>query len=57
MLHRDGAMLARYPHIEAMIGRNFRTAPVQQILSKADYGTTRLISPVDGEDRLAAARR
>jgi diguanylate cyclase (GGDEF)-like protein len=56
MLHRDGAMLARYPHIEAMIGRNFGTAPVQQILSKADYGTTRLISPVDGEDRLAAAR-
>jgi diguanylate cyclase (GGDEF)-like protein len=56
MLHRDGAMLARYPHIEAMIGRSFGTAPVQQILSKADYGTTRLISPVDGEHRLAAAR-
>jgi diguanylate cyclase (GGDEF)-like protein len=56
MLHRDGTMLARYPHIEAMIGRNFRTAPVQQILARADYGTTRLISPVDGEDRLAAAR-
>jgi diguanylate cyclase (GGDEF)-like protein len=56
MFHRDGTMLARYPHIEAMIGRNFRTAPVQQILARADYGTTRLISPVDGEDRLAAAR-
>jgi len=56
MLHRDGTMLARYPHIEAMIGRNFRTAPVQQILAGADYATTRLISPVDGEDRLAAAR-
>jgi len=39
-----------------MIGRNFRTAPVQQILARADYATTRLISPVDGEDRLAAAR-
>ncbi len=56
MFHRDGTMLARYPHIEAMIGRNFRTAPVQQILARADYATTRLISPVDGEDRLAAAR-
>jgi diguanylate cyclase (GGDEF)-like protein len=56
MFHRDGTMLARYPHIEAMIGRNFRTAPVQQILARADYGTTRLTSPVDGEDRLAAAR-
>jgi diguanylate cyclase (GGDEF)-like protein len=56
MLHRDGTMLARYPHIEAMIGRNFQTAPIQQILSRADHGTTRLISPVDGEDRLASAR-
>jgi diguanylate cyclase (GGDEF)-like protein len=56
MFHRDGTMLARYPHVEAMIGRNFRAAPVQQILARADHGTTRLISPVDGEDRLAAAR-
>ena len=56
MSHRDGTMLARYPHIEAMIGRNFRTAPIQQILSRVDHGTTRVISPVDGEDRLVAAR-
>jgi diguanylate cyclase (GGDEF)-like protein len=56
MFHRDGTMLARYPHVEAMIGRNFRNAPAQQILAKADHGTTRLISPVDGEDRLASAR-
>ena len=56
MVHRDGTMLARYPHIEAMIGRNFRTGPVQKMLARADYGTTRLISPVDGEHRLLAAR-
>jgi diguanylate cyclase (GGDEF)-like protein len=56
LLHRDGTLLARYPHIEAMIGRNFQTAPIQQILSRADHGTTRLISPIDGEDRLASAR-
>lgn len=56
MFHRDGTMLARYPHVEAMIGRSFRTAPVQQILAKADHGTTRLVSPVDGENRLASAR-
>ena len=56
LLHRDGTMLARYPHIEEMIGRNFKTAAAQQILSKANYGTVRLISPVDGEDRLAAIR-
>jgi diguanylate cyclase (GGDEF)-like protein len=56
MLHRDGTMLARIPHVEAMIGRNLSTTPMQQILSRADHGTTRQISPVDGEDRLVAAR-
>ena len=56
MFHRDGTMLARYPHVEAMIGRSFRNAPAQQILARADHGTTRLISPVDGEHRLASAR-
>jgi diguanylate cyclase (GGDEF)-like protein len=56
MLHRDGTMLARIPHVEAMIGRNLRTTPMQQILSRADHGTTRQISPVDGEDRLVSAR-
>jgi len=56
LTHRDGTMLARYPHIEAMIGRNFRTGPIQQILSRVDHGTARVISPVDGEDRLVSAR-
>jgi diguanylate cyclase (GGDEF)-like protein len=56
LLHRDGTMLARYPHVEEMIGRNFKMAAVPQILSKANQGTVRLISPVDGEDRLASIR-
>lgn len=56
LLHRDGTLLARYPHVEEMIGRNFGTAPVQQLLSKTQQGTIRLISPVDGENRLASAR-
>ena len=56
MMHRDGTMLARYPHVEAMIGENFKTGPAQQLLSKADHGTLRLISPVDGKDRIAAIR-
>jgi diguanylate cyclase (GGDEF)-like protein len=56
LLHRDGTMLARYPHIEEMIGRNFKMAAAPQVLSKANNGTVRLISPVDGEDRLASIR-
>ena len=58
MYHRDGTMLARYPHVEAKIGRNFATGQVhQRILAKSDHGTLRLTSPIDDLDRLAAARR
>jgi diguanylate cyclase (GGDEF)-like protein len=57
MYHRDGTLLARYPHVEAMIGQNFMAGPVhQQVLSKSDQGTIRLTSPIDGKERLASAR-
>jgi diguanylate cyclase (GGDEF)-like protein len=56
LLHRDGTLLARYPHVENMIGKNLASPPVSAILSKAGHGTTRLISPVDGEERLASIR-
>jgi diguanylate cyclase (GGDEF)-like protein len=57
MYHRDGTLLARYPHVDDMIGRNFGTGMVhQKILSKTDHGTLRLTSPIDGLERLAAAR-
>ena len=58
MYHRDGTLLARYPHIDAMIGRNFESGEVhRQILSKSDHGTIRLTSPIDGMERLASARK
>jgi diguanylate cyclase (GGDEF)-like protein len=57
LFHRDGTLLARYPRVEAMIGRNFSTSPIfRNVLSKADHGTTRLDSPVDGQHRLGSAR-
>jgi diguanylate cyclase (GGDEF)-like protein len=54
--HRDGTLLARYPHVEDMIGRNFRTARIQQLLARANQGSVRWVSPVDGEDRVTSAR-
>jgi diguanylate cyclase (GGDEF)-like protein len=40
-----------------MIGRNFSSGPVfRKVLSKADHGTTRLDSPIDGQDRLSSGR-
>jgi diguanylate cyclase (GGDEF)-like protein len=57
MYHHDGTLLARYPHVDAMVGLNFRGGLVhRQILSKSDHGTMRLISPIDGLERLASAR-
>jgi PAS domain S-box-containing protein len=58
MHHRNGTLLVRYPHPEGMIGRNFRTggpAIRQKIFELAQY-TTRLTSPIDGQDRLVSSR-
>ena len=57
MYHRDGTLLARYPHVQEMIGQNFEASPVHRhLLTNTDHGTMRLTSPIDGMDRLAAAR-
>ncbi len=57
MFHRDGTLLARYPHLDSMLGQNFANGPFfQNVLSKSDHGTLRLTSPVDGLDRLGSAR-
>lgn len=57
MHHRDGTLLARYPHVEELIGKNFRTGPVnQQQVFELPQSTTRLASPVDGKDRLVSSR-
>jgi diguanylate cyclase (GGDEF)-like protein/PAS domain S-box-containing protein len=57
MLHRDGTLLARYPHSSELMGRNFRNGPFeQQRVFGLDHFAGRFMSPVDGEDRLISAR-
>ena len=57
MHHRDGTLLARYPHIEEMIGRNFKTGPAsQQQVFELAYTTSRLTSPLDGKARVISSR-
>ncbi|WP_369723447.1 EAL domain-containing protein [Bradyrhizobium sp. LLZ17] len=57
MLHRDGTLLARYPHSSDLMGHNFKTGPFeQQRVFGLDHFAGRLTSPVDGEDRLISAR-
>jgi diguanylate cyclase (GGDEF)-like protein/PAS domain S-box-containing protein len=56
MHHSDGTLLARYPHVPELLGRNFRNGPaVQQRIFELAHSTGRL-SPMDGNDRLIASR-
>ncbi|WGS17153.1 MULTISPECIES: EAL domain-containing protein [unclassified Bradyrhizobium] len=57
MHHRDGTLLARYPHVEELIGKNFRSGPAsQQQVFELPQSTSRLTSPIDGKDRLVSSR-
>lgn len=54
---REGALLARYPHVEALIGENFNKGPSEQrAVFEAPQFVGQLRSPMDGKDRLVASR-
>jgi hypothetical protein len=56
MYHRDGTLVARYPHIEKMIGSHVRNSPIYRyISSQTGRGTIRLTSPIDAQERVASA--
>jgi diguanylate cyclase (GGDEF)-like protein len=54
MYRRDGILLARYPHIEHMIGSNIRASNIFAYMSLSSGGTVRVTSPIDGQERLAS---
>ena len=56
MHHHGGKLLARYPHVEAVIGKDFKadSTPEAAAFLKRDHGTTRLMSPIDGIERLVS---
>ena len=57
MHHRDGTMLARFPHADNMIGKNFRSGSDEQLkLFELNHHTTQLVSPIDGANRLISSR-
>mgnify|MGYP003707176999 CR=1 FL=1 len=56
LFDREGKMLARYPHVEDLIGKNFKDAPLmRKVLTQGGQQTLRIKSPVDGEERLGSA--
>jgi diguanylate cyclase (GGDEF)-like protein len=58
LFQEDGTMVARYPHVEAAIGKNFsNSAPFTNAGPAGRFITAHVISPVDGQERLAAGGR
>jgi histidine kinase family protein len=58
LLHlRDGTVLARYPHIDAVVGKTYADLPpFKDILARDIAGTTVMDSPIDGTRRVLAIR-
>ncbi|ABD90147.1 bifunctional diguanylate cyclase/phosphodiesterase [Rhodopseudomonas palustris] len=55
MHHRDGTLLARHPHVEELLGKNFKTGREDQRRLFETPGLARLPSPIDGQERLVAS--
>src|SRR5206468_429576 len=54
LFSRDGVLLARYPHRDAL-GTSYAQGPLfTKVLSRSDHGVVRLTSIVDGKERLIA---
>jgi diguanylate cyclase (GGDEF)-like protein len=57
MHERAGVLLARFPHVETMIGKNFNNGPSEQraVFESAQFAGE-MRSPMDGKERLVASR-
>lgn len=57
MHHRDGTLLARYPHVDDLLGKNFSSgSEAQRKVFETDHYSGSVLSPFDGEERLVASR-
>ncbi|ULL01080.1 EAL domain-containing protein [Bradyrhizobium sp. I71] len=56
LFDRQGKMLARHPHVEELIGRDFRDAPLmRKVLTNGGQQTLRVRGLIDDEERLGSA--
>ncbi len=56
MVHRNGTLLARFPHNDALTRENFRNGPLMQRVLSRDGTTSGIFtSPIDGEEKVGAA--
>ncbi len=57
MYHRDGTLLASYPHTEEQIGQNYSSDPLMQHVNRSESPTTmRVRNPLDDIERLSSVR-
>jgi diguanylate cyclase (GGDEF)-like protein len=57
-MYLHGALLARFPHAEGLMGTKLNMARLfARILAEQGRFTTTITSPIDGKERLIAARR
>jgi diguanylate cyclase (GGDEF)-like protein/PAS domain S-box-containing protein len=52
----DGALLTRFPQIDSIIGKPYKSY-INAAIGNGDSGTTRFVSQFSGKDRLMAAHR
>jgi diguanylate cyclase (GGDEF)-like protein/PAS domain S-box-containing protein len=58
LLHRNGELLARYPHVDAMVGRSFPNGMVGALAPDADSAVDRRVSIIGRpDDRIVAVCR
>ena len=59
MHHHDGKLLARYPHVEEIMGKDFKANSTPEAAAILDqvHGTAQLMSSVDGSERLVAIQK
>jgi diguanylate cyclase (GGDEF)-like protein len=57
LVHRNGAMLARYPHMDEAIGRNFQNSPlIRRVLQGEGALSDVFTNTLKGEERLGAIK-
>lgn len=57
LFNGDGTLLVRFPHQESVIGQGFSRNVFLEVLDASNRNGGRLISAIDGQDRLFSARR
>ena len=56
LLRHDGVLLARFPHIDSIIGKSLSGGPLEEIM-RAGGGVAQMPGAIDGSDRLIAGTR